>query len=179
MEETLERLSSSQPQQTQSAPVIDEKSIAELVTRTLTAKEQEQIKKANIQTVVNAMQSSLGADAEKLFYSKAAELGMNAAQINQLAAQTPQAVLKLFGLDGKQQTQKAPVVSSTNLNTAGFQQKPDSFVKKNDKGVLVGATSEDMIQEARNSKQLVEELHSQGLTTYDLSDPKTFFKHFK
>ncbi len=179
LEETLERLSSNNNNQSQAAPVIDEKSVADLVTRTLSAREREAVLASNTKTVVSAMQNSLGADAEKVFYEKAAELGMTRDQINKMSAESPQVVLKLFGLEGKQQTQKAPVATTGGQNTSGYQQKPDSFARKNEKPILVGATSDDLIQEARNARQLVDELHSQGLSTYDLSDPKQFFKHFK
>lgn len=176
VEESLERLSSKQTQPAQPQG-LDEKSIADLVTRTLSQREVEAQRSANIQTVVNAMKNSLGENAEREFYSKAAELGMSKEQVNQLSADSPSVVLKLFGVEQKQGTKSvSPTVSS--LNTSGYQQKPDSFVKKNDKNVLIGATSQDLINEARNSKQLVDELHAQGLTTYDLSDPKQFFKHF-
>lgn len=178
VEETLERLSSGQQAQSQAANVVDEKSIAELVTKTLSAREQEQIKKQNVQTVVNAMQKSLGDNAEKVFYSKAAELGMSAEQVNALAAQTPQAVLKLFGMEGNTQQTKNVSVTNTSLNTSTFQQQADTFIKKNDKPMSVGYSSQELTNEMRSATKLVEELHSKGLTTYDLSNPKEYFKYF-
>lgn len=179
VEETLQRLTSTQQQQPpQAAQGLDEKSIAELVNRTLTAKEQEAIKKSNIQTVVNAMQSRLGVDAEKTFYSKAAELGMQPADINSLAASNPKAVLKLLGIEDVQTTHKVVTPTTSGVNTSGYQQKPDTLVRKNDKPVLIGATSNDLLLEARLSKDLVTELHNQGLSTSDLTNPKEFFKYF-
>lgn len=181
IEQTVQKLTStSQEQQPQAAPAFDEKTVAELVTKTLTAQQQKAIQQANTQTVVNAMKESFGQEAEKMFYTKAAELGMQPEDINSLAAKTPQAVLKLFGLTDNKSTQsKLPTPTTGGINTAGYVQKPDTFVKKNDKGVLLGATTNDVVEELRAASQLVNELHSQGLSAYDLTDPKVYFKHFK
>lgn len=180
VEQTVQRLTSQQkPNESQAPQGLDEKTVADLVTRTLSQREEQAVQKANVQAVVNAMKNSLGDDAEKLFYSKAAELGMAPAQINQLAAQTPQAVLKLFGLEPTKPQAKVVSPTSGSLNTTGYQQQPESFVKKNDKPVLIGATTEEQIMEVRSSRSLVDELHNQGLSTYDLTDPKAYFKYFK
>lgn len=180
VEDTVSRLSSVQQQASTNAQGLDEKTVAELVNRTLTAREIEAIQKANITKVVNVMQQALGAEAEKAFYSKAVELGMQPQDINALAAKSPQAVLKLFGLDGtqKESASKTPSPISTGLNTSGYQQKPETFVRKSERSVTIGATTADLRAESENAKKLVEELHSNGLSTYDLTDPKQYFKFF-
>lgn len=179
IEQQVQQLTSTrQTEQKTTAPALDENVVAELVTRTLSAQQQKAIQQSNIQAVVNAMKSSFGDDAEKTFYAKAAEVGMQPEDINLLAAKTPQAVLKLFGIaDTKQQT-KAPAPIVGGLNTSGYTQKPESNVRRNTNGVLLGATTKDLVSEFGNSKALVQELNSQGLTPYDLTDPKVYFKHF-
>jgi len=179
IEQQVQKLTSREnTEQQTTAQVFDEKTVAELVTRTLTAQQIKAAQQSNIQAVVNAMKNSYGEEAEKTFYAKAAEIGMQPEDINSLAAKTPQAVLRLFGIaDTKQQT-KTPSPTVGGLNTSGYTQKPESNIRRNTNGVLVGSTTKDLVQEFGNAKSLVQELNSQGLTPYDLTDPAVYFKHF-
>lgn len=148
--------------------------IAELVNRTLTKTQQEAAQQTNLTTVVSTMKQVFGDKAEEVFYNKAKELGLTTAEFNSLAAKTPKAVLELIGVGKSTQTSNTP-----GINTAGFQPKKDSFVGRNTKSALSGASSADILQERENVKNLVTELHEQGLTVHDLTDPKTYFKVFK
>ena len=154
---------------------LTEEQIAELVNRTLSQAQQETVAKNNIATVANKAKEVFGDKAEEVFYKKAEELGLTKAEFNALAAKTPQAVLKLIGADNEQRSHS----SSSGFNTSGFQPVKDSMIKANGKTVLLGASSEEVIEESRNSRKLVDELHAQGKTVHDLTDPKVFFKHFK
>lgn len=179
IEQQVQKLTSKEnTEQRTAAPALDENVVAELVTRTLSAQQLKAVQQSNIQAVVDAMKNSFGAEAEQTFYAKAAEIGMQPADINALAAKTPQAVMKLFGIaDTKQQTKNiTPTVGG--LNTSGYNQKPESNIRRNTNGVLLGATTKDLVTEFGHAKALVQELNSQGLTPYDLTDPKVYFKHF-
>jgi hypothetical protein len=159
----------------QSTPAgMSEEDIAKLVERTLTQTQQKEVQKQNLSVVVDAMKERFGEKAEEIFYGKANELGLSVQEFNALAAKTPKAVLKLIGVEDKP---KAPGFGST-VNTTGFTPKQDSFVKRNSKSALLGATTQDLQEESRNAKQLVDELHSQGKTISDLTNPKEYFKHF-
>jgi hypothetical protein len=162
-------------QTTQSTPAgLSEEQIANLVNRTMSDAQRKALEKTNVEQVVQKMQGQFGDQAEKIFYDKAKELNMTVAEFNALAARTPVAVLKLVGV-GETQTQR----TSPGINTAGFQPKQDTFIKRNSKSALLGVTTQDLKEESANAAQLVEELHSQGLTINSLTDPKVYFKLFK
>ncbi len=186
VEETLARLNqgSTPPQQTpapnnnESGVTLD--AVAEIVKKTLTQREQQAVQQANMTQVINRAKEVFGPEADKVFYSKAKELGMNAEQINSLSAQSPQAVFTLLGLG--QAASASPTIPNANpqgsVNTAGYQPKPQSFIGRNEKSALLGASTSELRQEQESAKKLVEELHSQGMSTYDLTDPKNYFKLF-
>lgn len=182
VESVVEKLTATQNNSvpTNTQPVLDEQKIAELVTRTLSAREVEAVQKANVSSVVGALQTAFGQEAERTFYTKAQELGMSAAQMNQLAATSPQAVLKLFGVQGGPvQKVNVPTPTQAGVNTAGFQPKQDSLIKRNDKPSLIGATSQDLMEERRNAVAMVEELEREGLSIDDLANPKNYYKYFR
>jgi uncharacterized protein YukE len=158
-------------------PVFDEKKIADLVNQTIEQKQTVQVQKANIDSVVSTLQRVFGADAEKAFYGKAQELGMNMQEMNALAAKSPKAVLTMLGVVGDSQKQNvAPHTSS--VNSAAYQPKTDSFVGRNNRSALIGATTEELQAESKNARAMVDELHAAGYTVHDLTDPKMFFKTF-
>jgi hypothetical protein len=181
VEEVVERLTANQSQgEKTTQPAIDEQTIAALMERTLTKREIEARQKANVSQVAGEMSKKFGADAEKVFYSKAVEMGMDAQTINNLAATSPQAVLHLFGLQSRTDRDVKPTAPAMGgINTAGFQPQKDSFVGRNTQSLSYGATTQDYIQEGARAKQMVEELHEQGLSVSDLSDPKKYFATFK
>lgn len=181
VEETVERLTKQQPSENVNTNTnsLDPDAIVNLVNQALTQKEQAALQKQNVNQVVGVMKDQFGADAEKVFYSKAQELGMAVEEINALAAKSPAVVLKLFGVESKDSTKlqfKTPTTSS--VNTTGITPHKESFIGRNSKPVILGATSQELGAERENAVRLVEELHSQGLSTYDLTDPKQYFKFF-
>lgn len=177
LEATITRLTSQQQPTQQPASVIPEEVVANVVQQALLKREAEATQTANISQVTSQMQQAFGAEAEKVFYAKAQEIGLTQVQINALAAQSPQAVLKLFGMDQK----PAPQTFSTttgSVNTTGITPNKESFIGRNKAQALVGATTSDLLAERESSKKLVDELHSQGLSVHDLTDPKVFNKYF-
>lgn len=169
------------PQGTTNPQGLTEEAVADLVERTLSTRETVTQQKKNLQSVVNAMSQKFGNTAEQEFYTRANSVGLSAKQVNELAAQSPSAVFKLLGLDAPQGQPKeqsaAPL--GTSVNTGGYQPQQDTFIRKNGKGVMLGATTQDFKEEFENAKKLVEELETKGLTTYDLTDPKVYYKFFK
>lgn len=179
IEEVVNRLSEqNEHNKSTPAPVLSEDLVANLVNQTLTQREQAAQKAANVKTVVSTLQASLGAEADKAFYTKAQELGMTAEQINNLAAQSPTAVLKLFGLEGNKNQTPPTNSTNTSVNTAGFKPSEQSYIGANQKPANVGATTGELREEFSSAKKMVEELHSKGLTMQDLTDPKEYRKIF-
>lgn len=149
--------------------------IAELVTRTLSQKEQADLAKKNTALVADTLKANFGTEAEAKYNAKAAELGMSVAEFNSLAARSPAAVLQMLGA----KTQATPASPTTpTINTTGFQPHQDTFIGRNTETTAIGATTEDMRREQHRAAKMVEELHAQGKTVSDLSNPKEFFKLF-
>lgn len=179
LEETLKTLTQQQSQasSTPAPQGLNADQVAALVSQTLTKQQQADLAKNNLTSVVSKVKESFGEKAEEVFYGKATEVGMSMEEINALAARNPTAALKLLGIEGKA-TAPAPNASGS-INTSAFQPTPDSLIGRNSKPTLIGATSADLNEESRNARRMVDELHGQGLTVHDLTDPKVYFKHFK
>lgn len=180
LEATLAALQSGNaPVQNTPAPQgVNPDDVASLVNKALTQRENEARRASNLSQVVSAVREVFGADADKQFYQKAQEMGLSQMQVNNLAAESPQAVLNLFGLKrNTSQPYQAP--SQGTVNASSYQTPPQSFIGKNSSTALIGATTSELRQEQDNAKKLVEELHGKGLTTYDLTDPKQYFKIFQ
>lgn len=160
---------------------VSEEAIAEIVTRTLTRAQQADIQKKNVSDVVSAMQSKFGAEAEKVFYTKAQELGMTVQEFNAMAARTPKAVLELIGVKPTAQPSQGQPGSSTqsSVNSGAFAPAQQSFIGRNKTPTLIGATSKDLMNESQAAKKMVEELHAQGKSVHDLSDPKVYMTYFQ
>ena len=157
---------------------ISKDDVASMVNATLTQREVAIKQKANQDAVAESVQKAFGDKAQETFYGKAKELGMSAEEINSLAAKSPTAVLKLFGIDKVVTQQVTGLPTGGSVNTTGITPHQDTYIGSNKNSALVGATTADLQAERENSKKLVEELHSQGLTTFDLTDPKVYAKRF-
>lgn len=180
IEETVTQLTNQREPASQPAtPGLTEEQIAELVNRTLSAKDVKASQDANLSTVVSSLQNAFGTDAEKKFYEKASELGMSVAEMNALAAKSPKAVLSMLGVTGQSAPQQNTSATQGSVNTSAFQPQTQSFVGRNSKPTLIGATSQDLQMESHAANQMVAELHAQGKSVYDLTDPKVYFKYFR
>lgn len=177
VERSLEELTQSKNTPATPGSGLTEENIADLVTKTITRREQEAVRKANLKTVVDAVGSKFGTEAEKMFYGKAKELGLSVQEFNEFAAKSPTAVLAL--LDVRVDTRSALSPTQSSVNTAGLQPNPNSNISSNQRSVMLGATTQDVIEESRAAGKMVEELHAQGKSMQDLTDPKTYFKMFK
>lgn len=159
------------------SPSFDPEKIAGLVEQTITAREAQKTQSQNIALVRDTIASQYGKDAETVFYSKAAEVGLSREQVNQLAATTPKAVFTLLGITDKARPNVS--VTSSSVNSSAYQPKPDSVIGRNPDSVLYGAGTEHLNESVQRANKMVEELEAQGMSVYDLSDPKNYFKMFK
>lgn len=94
-------------------PALDEASLAGLLDRTLTAREQAASKQQNVEAVKSALTAKFGDKANEQFKAKAAELGLPIGELNALAAKSPKAVLEYFGV----KPGGTPARTSSSVNT--------------------------------------------------------------
>lgn len=120
-----ELLSGLRPQRTEeqptSQPSFDPNVVEQLIEKKLEAKTHETVRKQNMDKVNAAFIAQYG-DVEKAkeaFTKAAQEAGVGMDFMTDLAARSPEAVLKLAGIGVK--TGSAPAKTSSSLNTAGFQ----------------------------------------------------------
>lgn len=180
LEETIAKITSEAGQKQSesiSQPALTEEMLAKLIDQRLTQTQQESQYKANTQKVVSALKDKFGETAETEFYRKGAELGLSAADLNALAAKSPESVLRLVGISGQKQEFFSP--SKPGLNTEGFKPNTATFIKRNSEALPIGATHAQLRVYQDNAAKMAEELSALGYTTDDLSDPKVFARFFK
>lgn len=177
LEKLVQRLTESNtPATSQAAQGLSEEDVATLVEKTLTRQQQVQVASANLGKVVEAVKKAHGEKAEEFFYTKAKELGMTNEQVNDLAARTPVAVLKLLGLDATPSTPQQTTTSS--VNTTSFSNTTESAIGRNKVKLPVGATHQEIMAEAAEARRMVDEMASKGITIDDLTKPSNYFKYF-
>lgn len=179
LENTVQELLNKGVQSANTPAGLTEEQIAQQVERTLTQREQKIIATNNTQFVVDTLKEAFGNEAETTFYSRAEELGLSKAEINQLAARTPKAVLKMLGIEDKQAPRKGTPVNTSTVNTAGLEPNKQTNIGRNTKRVTVGATTHELHEESLRARQMVEELHSKGMSIDDLTKPSVYFKTFR
>lgn len=181
LEETVLELTQKQEQTSTNGVALDEEGIAKLVEQTLTKKELEELHRKNQAEVVQVMTEKFGDEAEKVFYSKAQELGLSVEEMNALAARSAKSVLTLLGVTETVAHQQTPKTSPTqgSVNTSAFQPNPQTYLGRETGSVLFGASTEDVKEAVKKAANLAEELAKNGLSTYDLTDPKVYNKYFK
>lgn len=175
LERVVQSLTEAKPQNETPSQGLSEDQVAAQVVRILSEQESKKVANNNVATVVNTVKKVYGDKAETVFYGRAQELGMTTEQFNTLAATTPKAVLKLMGIEDKTHVDQIP---PTSINTAGIEPRKDSFIGRNSLPVQVGATSTELINETRNAKKMVEELHAKGMSVHDLTSWSEYQKHF-
>lgn len=179
LEESIAALTSQRnDNQPTAAPAFDENKLADLVNQTLSKREQAALQTANVASVVSNLQQSFGADAEKKFYDKATEMGMTMAEMNALAAKSPKAVLAMLGVSQAATKQNQSTPTPGTVNTSAFTPQENSYVGRNPKQALVGATTQDIRESSDRAKKMVEELHAKGMSVHDLTDPKVYARYF-
>ena len=151
--------------------------VSQTVDNTLTQRQQAEQMSQNINSVVSSLKEAFGDDAEKHFNQAAADAGMTVAEFNTLAAKSPKIVLTALGVKAKQTTQSSAPTQGT-VNSQAFTPRSDTYVGRNNKTALVGATTQEVLEESRNTNKMVEELHKSGKSVGDLSNPKEYAKYF-
>ena len=169
-----QRQSESAPQNTQ----LDEGKIADLVSSAITQREAASKAQANAAKVAQSLRSVYGEQAEAKYNEKAVELGFTVAELNALASKSPEAALRLLGVQGGKPNNSGLPLQST-IRSDGLQPHTESLIGRNKVSTQIGATSQDIQEEAQRSRLMLEQLEAQGLSIDDLTNPKVYFKHFK
>lgn len=132
-----ERRASPEPQQKAG---IDPSEIESIVQSTLSKAEQEKAMKANTQKVANSLTEMYGDSAEKLYIEVAKANGMSPAEMNQMAATRPQAVLNL--VKALNPPRSTPSTSTGSINSEALQR--NSTPEAPSARVKFGASTKEM-----------------------------------
>lgn len=151
IEEVVRKLTSEQPKPVETPPAggLSAEAVAELVKKTLEqSKVQDQATK-NFNEVQAALKTKFGDKTKEAVAAKAAELGTTPDKLGELASQSPQMILALFG------TQK-PTNSPTPAGSIHLPpvSKPTS-VERPAQSVLLGATSRQQKEHMLEHKKAI------------------------
>jgi len=116
--------------------------VAQIVEQTLVKKTQEQVVKTNISKVTSAFSGKYGEKAEEAFKTLAKDTGMSVDELNRLSATSPNAVLQLAGITGKQVVTGGGRMSSS-VNTDGL--APTDQSGQLSARVKQGASTKDLV----------------------------------
>ncbi len=178
LEKVVLQLSQNKPSEPTTPSGMTEDAVASLVEQTLTKQQQQRVAKDNLQKVAEVVKKNFGDKAEEAFYGKAAELGFSKEDINALAARSPQAALKLIGVNESVQSSVFSP-TTTSVNTSSLAPQENTFISRNKVRLEVGATAQELMQETAQARKMVEELNAKGMSIDDLTKPSNYFKFFK
>ena len=181
LESLVERLTQSNQAPNTNAGAIDESKIAELVEQKLQASRQAQTATENRNMVETALRQKFGDEKiAEVLQHKAQEMGLSKQEIADLAARSPKAVLTMFGVseDGVQRQPRTPPTESS-VRTEAFSGQVPVLIGRETYQLPLGATDQEVRVLQQNANKMVEELHKQGMSVEDLTDPKVFFKIMK
>lgn len=141
VEEVLARLQPTQQPTKQETPAqqgLDEATLAELIQKQLSQRDQLSKAQQNESQVNSALKERYGDKANEIVQAKAKELGISVQRVKELSQESPQAVLSLFGTTQSRQG------ATVTLGSQSFPASPkqDELVLPK-KSLLAGATSKD------------------------------------
>ena len=132
-----------QMENTPSAPI----DIEGVVNRVISQKQQQAVAQSNQAQVVAAFNAKYGEKGEEMFMQLAAETGTPVAMLNQIAATSPKALLKMAGFDS---TPVPPGKTTSSVNTEGFTQAPTNLSAK----IPKGASTKDLVSAWKNAGEI-------------------------
>ena len=140
-EELLDELKSGtqSTENTTQVQEFDQDRLMQLVNQTIEQKEQQSKAQQNAKTVANRFTEQYGAKAEDAYNQIAKDAGLTVEQLNNLAATSPNVVMKLAGFESKPTTIGKP---SSSINTQALNNtKPTELSAR----VPKGASTKDML----------------------------------
>ena len=158
LESIVEKLTAKEvPPATPASAGLDEQTVEQLLEQKLTQRDKDLTERGNLKEVTDALAAQYGTEAEKTFYDKATELGLDKDSFEKLAKTSPKAVLKFFP-----ENKPAPRVS-TGHNSAGiFTSTPEDggTLKPPTESVLAGASTRDILAEMQRHKEAAYKKHN-------------------
>jgi len=140
-EELLDEVKSGfQPSPTTEASEINQDRIMELVNQGIQQRDKAAKAQANADQVAAKFTSQYGDKAQDAYNQLAKEAGLTTEQLNNLAATSPNVVLKLSGLE---KTPQPVMTSSSSVNTEALKQQPTEELSAR---VPKGASTKDLLK---------------------------------
>lgn len=133
-EELLDEIKSGfLPENTSQAVDFDHDKLVQLVDQTLTMKEKQKVAQSNAVAVASKFTDQFGQKAEEVYNTIAKENGLTVQQLNNLASNSPNVVLKLAGLA---KTSGIPAKTNSSINTEALNtnQQPQELSARVPKG---------------------------------------------
>lgn len=146
VDDVLKRLESTQANAEPPSQELDEAKLAQLLDRELSAREKAKVQQSNQKSVVDSLVGVFGEKAEEAYKTKAEELGISLEFFNDLARNSPKAVLTYFGIDQKKASSSGFVQSS--VNTAAMGQAPK---KERDPMDMFKSSESDLVKKWRET----------------------------
>jgi hypothetical protein len=157
VEDVVSKFTATQEQQQQSNPQVqglDEQKVAEIFNNLTAQQSAAQAAQSNEVKVNQALVQQFGDKAGEAVQAKAAELGMSVQALQQLSQSSPNAALSLF--------QVAPTASpsvTTGSYTIPASQPRETELKRPEKSLLRGASTNDQIEYLRQIRESVYKKH--------------------
>lgn len=139
--ELLDEFKSGLPQTTEATPQVefDPDKITQIVTQAIEQRDVQKTAQINVKEVTTAFTSKFGDKAEEMYNKVANDSGLSVEMLNRLAKTSPQAVLRLAGIDSKQEPIPGKITSS--IRTDGQVVQPTTQTAR----VRQGATTKDLV----------------------------------
>lgn len=152
-QELLDEIKSGIPQgETAPKDGLNQDTVVQLVEKVLSQKEKQQVATSNVSKVVGKFREVFGDKAEAQYNRIAEEAGLSVQALNQLAATSPQAVIKLAGLVGN--TPATPGKTRSDVNTAALSPNGNSELSAK----VQGTSTRDVLAAWRNAGEKVKNL---------------------
>ena len=137
----------------QDAPAAATVDYEEIVAGILGKREAQSAAQKNISTVVNTFQEAFGdkTKAEEMYNKVAEDSGLSVQALNQLAATSPEAVMRLAGITKKQEGVTSKVQSTVNSEALGHTGAAPMSAKIG----LVGSSTKELKQAVQNAREIV------------------------
>ena len=132
---------------------LNQDNVMELVNQTLKQNEQKKVAETNASQVANSFNEKYGANAESVYNSLAKDLNLTPQKLNELAATSPNLVLRLADLEPSVQTSVSRPTSSVNTEALAAN-KPKAEVSAK---VPRGASTKDLVNAWRAAGEKVKQ----------------------
>lgn len=131
-------------------PSIDPNQLAEFVSQVVERRETQKTAKQNADMVVNEFKAKFGNEAEAKYIEIAKENGLDVNTLNSLASKSPEAVLKLAGIEVKK-TSSIPASLSSSINPEALNSTKTTEISAK----VTGRSTKDIVDAWKRAGQKV------------------------